>query len=127
MKKVLLTGAAGTIGTVLRNYLSKRFDLVLTDTKPPGDLTSEETFMEADITNKAEVRDLMHGVEAVIHLGGIPVEVDFESIEQANIKGTFHVMEAAAEAGVERLIFASSIHAVGFYPCLLYTSDAADE
>ncbi|WP_022793327.1 NAD-dependent epimerase/dehydratase family protein [Marinococcus halotolerans] len=125
MKKVLLTGAAGTIGTVLRSYLSKRFDIVLTDAKAPEDLTSEETFMEADITNKAEVRELMHGVDAVIHLGGIPVEVDFESIEQVNITGTFHVMEAAAEAGVERLIFASSIHAVGFYPADEWVDEAS--
>ncbi|GEK58432.1 hypothetical protein CHL76_07520 [Marinococcus halophilus] len=125
MQTVLLTGAAGTIGTVLRSYLSKRFKLVLTDTKAPEGLTNEETFMEADITSKAEVRELMHGVDAVIHLGGIPVETDFESIEQVNITGTFHMMEAAAEAGVERLIFASSIHAVGFYPADEWVDEAS--
>lgn len=55
-------------------------------------------------------------VDAVIHLGGIPDETNFQSILQANISGTYHVFEAAKNQGVKRIIFASSIHSVGFYP-----------
>ena len=59
---------------------------------------------------------LMHGVDAVVHLGGIAVEEAWEKIMPANVAGAYNVFEAARRHGVERIIVASSNHAVGFFP-----------
>jgi uronate dehydrogenase len=56
------------------------------------------------------------GIEGIIHLGGFSVEGPWEAILEANIIGTYNLFEAARRKGVERVVFASSNHAVGFYP-----------
>ena len=117
MKRVLLTGAAGGIGTWLRKLLPPIYpDLVLTDIKPPRDLASSETFIQADIAKPAEIERAFDGVEGVIHLGGQSGEAPWEKILEANIVGCYNVFEAARKAGAKRIVFATSNHAVGFYP-----------
>jgi uronate dehydrogenase len=117
VNRLLITGAAGTIGTALREALRGRFPVIrLTDHRNMGEAQEGEEIMPADLTNFDEVRTAMEGVDAVIHLGGIADEDTYERIRDVNFDGTYHVLEAARQAGVERIAFASSIHAVGFYP-----------
>ncbi len=117
MKRVLVTGAAGGIGGHLRRLLPAIYpDIVWSDMKEPANLAAQEKFIKADIRNPDEVAKLMAGVEGIVHLGGISGEASWEAILGANISGCYNVFEAARVAGVKRIIFASSNHAVGFYP-----------
>lgn len=116
MKQVLITGAAGRIGTVLRTRLRDEFRLRLTDINPIQDLQPDEEFIHLDLADTEGMEAAMQGIDTVVHLGGIPDESEFSRILQANIAGTYNVFEAARKADVQRVIFASSIHAVGFYP-----------
>lgn len=115
--RLLLTGAAGQVGSALREGLRGHFPILrLTDNRDLGEAREGEEIVSADLTKFDEVRAAMEGVDAVIHLGGIPDEHTYERIRDVNMDGTYHVLEAAREAGVRRVAFASSIHAVGFYP-----------
>lgn len=117
MNRLLLTGAAGQIGTALREGLRGRFPVLrLTDNRDLGEAQAGEEIVPADLTNFDGVHAAMEGVDAVIHLGGIADEHTYERIRDVNFDGTYHVLEAARQAGVKRIAFASSIHAVGFYP-----------
>ena len=114
--RVLLTGAAGAVGSALRTGLAQDFDLILTDLRTPDDLREDETFRQADLQDPEQVRRAMQGAQAVVHLGGIPDEHTYGQIRAVNIDGTAHLLQAAHELGVRRVAFASSIHAVGYYP-----------
>jgi uronate dehydrogenase len=117
MRKVLLTGASGGIGTRLRKLLRPLYpELILSDLKTPADLLPGETFVPADLADFSAVRRAVEGVEGIVHLGGHSVEGPWDTILNANIIGTYHLFEAAHQAGVKRVVFASSNHAVGFYP-----------
>ena len=114
--RVLLTGAAGGVGTVLRHGLAGRYPVLrLSDVAPLGEARAGEEIVYADIRKVDEVDRMMEGVDAVVHLGGIPVEDSWENILQTNIAGTYNVFEAARRHGVRRFVFASSNHAIGFY------------
>jgi uronate dehydrogenase len=114
--RVLLTGAAGGVGTVLRDGLAGRYPVLrVSDIAPLGEARIGEEIVYADIREPDEVDRMMEGVDAVVHLGGIPVEDSWENILQTNIAGAYNVFEAARRHGVKRLIFASSNHAIGFY------------
>jgi uronate dehydrogenase len=116
-RRIVFTGAAGGIGTMTRPLLAARYPgLVLSDRVRPKDLQPNETFVAADITKPDEVAALLEGADSVLHFGGFSVEGPWDTILQANIMGCYNVFEAARQAGVKRLIFASSNHAVGFYP-----------
>jgi uronate dehydrogenase len=117
MRKVLLTGASGGIGTRLRKLLRPLYpELILSDLKTPADLLPGETFVLADLADFSAVRRAVEGIEGIVHLGGHSVEGPWDTILNANIIGTYHLFEAAHQAGVTRVVFASSNHAVGFYP-----------
>lgn len=117
MKRVLVTGAAGGIGTHLRRLLPAIYsDLVLSDIKSPANLKQTEKFIQADVSNAAEIEAACAGVDGIVHLGGISGEAPWEKIHNANIVGCYNLFEAARKSGVKRIIFASSNHAVGFYP-----------
>lgn len=117
MKKVLLTGASGDIGTRLRKLLKPIYpELILSDLRTPSDLGADETFFPADLAKFDEVLAAVNGVEGIIHLGGFSVEGSWETILNANIIGGYNLYEAARQAGVKRIVFASSNHAVGFFP-----------
>jgi uronate dehydrogenase len=117
MRKILMTGASGGIGTRLRTLLKPIYpDLVLSDLKAPEDLRADERFIAADLSNFGEVEAAVTGVDGIVHLGGYSVEGPWETILQSNIIGTYNLFEAARRQGVKRVIFASSNHAVGFYP-----------
>ncbi len=116
-RRIVFTGASGGIGTMTRPLLAKLYPgLVLSDRVKPKDLQPGETFVAADLTKPEEVVAAVKGAHSIIHLGGHSVEGTWDQILQANIIGCYNVFEAAREAGVKRVIFASSNHAVGFYP-----------
>ncbi len=116
MQKILITGAAGGIGRRLRRLLRGRFAAIrLSDIVRPADLAPDEEFMPADVADLAAVEKLMAGIDGIVHLGGMAVENDWETILSSNIVGARNVFEAARRHGVKRIVFASSNHAVGFY------------
>ncbi|RVU22051.1 NAD(P)-dependent oxidoreductase [Streptomyces antnestii] len=113
-RTVLLTGAAGGVGTLMRGLLpAYGYDLRLLDVRP---IEGEPDAITADLADRAALREAVRGVDAVIHLAGIALESTFDKILRANIEGLHHLYEAAREEGVRRIVFASSNHAVGFTP-----------
>jgi uronate dehydrogenase len=117
MKSVLITGAAGIIGSRLRKLLDGVYpDMRWSDIKKPADLASHQTFVEADLADLGQVEKITAGVEGIIHLGGESLEQPWDRILRANIVGCYNVFEAARRNKVQRVVFASSNHAVGFYP-----------
>ncbi|UQX87799.1 NAD(P)-dependent oxidoreductase [Jatrophihabitans telluris] len=107
---VLLTGSSGRIGRMLTARLPPRGIALRTfDRVPPADVV-------ADVTDLAALTQAMAGVDAVVHLAGQPTEAPWPVIRAANIDGTVTLFEAARAAGVRRVVYASSNHAVGFTP-----------
>jgi len=115
MKKILITGAAGDVGSHLRRELAGRYALRLSDIRPVADLSAEEEFIRGDCASLRDMLRVTRDVDAVVHLGGFSVEGHWDTILRANIAGAYNVFEAAHRNGVRRLVFASSNHAVGFY------------
>ncbi|MFJ2189144.1 NAD-dependent epimerase/dehydratase family protein [Kitasatospora sp. NPDC087861] len=122
---ILVTGAAGGVGTLIRPRLARPgrtlrlLDLVALE---PGE---GEEFVQASVTDPVAMRAACEGVDAVIHLGGLSLEAPWERILDVNINGTHTVFEAARRAGVPRVVFASSNHAVGFRTPAEYPLTAA--
>ena len=117
LQRLLLTGAAGGLGQVLRERLAP-FARVLrvSDIAALGAARgAHEEVVPCDLADKQAVHALLDGVDAIVHLGGVSVERPFEEVLEANIKGIFHVYEAARRHGVRRVVFASSNHVIGFY------------
>lgn len=117
MKKLVLTGAAGRLGGYLRGPLSKICDqLVSTDiAKSVSDLSPNETYISADLADLDAMVDLLRGADMVIHFGAIGDEAPWNAILQSNIIGAYNIWEAAHRNGVRRVVYASSIHAVGMH------------
>ena len=114
-RRVLLTGAAGNIGSCLRAGLGDELDeLRLTDVREPD--PPSDSFIAADLADGEAVMRAVEGVEAVVHLGAVRSEAPFDRLLGPNVVGTFNVLDAARRAGVRRVVFASSNHATGFYP-----------
>ncbi|WP_397459353.1 NAD-dependent epimerase/dehydratase family protein [Pseudomonas asplenii] len=115
--RLLLTGAAGGLGKVLRESLRPYARVLrlsdITEMAPAVD--DREEIQLCDLSDKQAVHQLVEGVDAILHFGGVSVERSFEEILGANICGVFHVYEAARRHGVKRVIFASSNHVIGFY------------
>ena len=115
-RRLLLTGAAGGLGRVLRPRLAACCDVLrVSDIAALGPASATEEVRPARLEDKAAVRALLDGVDAVVHLGGISTEHAFEAIVQANIVGAYNLYEGARLHGVRRVVFASSNHVTGFY------------
>ncbi|MFI1967099.1 NAD-dependent epimerase/dehydratase family protein [Streptomyces pathocidini] len=113
-RTVLLTGAAGGLGTLMRERLpGYGYELRLLDLLP---IEGEPDAITADLADTDALRAAVRGVDAIIHFAGISLESTFEKILRANIQGTYNLYEAARAEGVRRIVFASSNHAVGFTP-----------
>jgi len=112
---VLLTGASGRVGQAILGGNEDDYDWRLFDREPPEAAADHEVVV-GDITDEDVVRDAMQGVGAVIHLAGDPrPDAPWDSVLANNIDGAQTVYEAAVDAGVDKLAFASSNHAVGHY------------
>lgn len=130
-KAVLVTGAAGNLGQVVAGQLTRLLQngqigqLRLADMRP---VTTDDRRVEAiqtPISEREVIFDLVAGMDAVIHLSGIPQESDWQSLIPANLAATAHLWDAADTHGVDRVLFASSNHAVGMYPVTQRIDDKA--
>ncbi len=116
-ERILITGAAGRIGTVLRHGLGRPgrvlrlLDIAPVDPVGPGEHV--ET-VQASFSDPDAIDDACRDVDAVVHLGGRPREAAWDTIREINIDGTQRVLEACRSRGVRRVVLASSIHAAGF-------------
>src|SRR6185503_18056732 len=115
MKTILITGAAGDVGTHLRRELAGKYVLRVSDLRSLKKINKEEKFVRADISSFADALRITKGVDAVVHLGGYSVEGPWDGILSANIIGCYNVFEAARRNGVKRILFPTSNHATGFY------------
>jgi uronate dehydrogenase len=114
---VLLTGAAGRIGTWLRGGLPERgWAIRSLDIVPVTDVRPGEEHLVADVTDLAAMEDAVRDASAVVHMGGISSESTWPAISHSNIEGTYCVLEAARRSGVPRVVLASSNHATGYTP-----------
>ncbi|MCI0441237.1 MAG: NAD(P)-dependent oxidoreductase [Chloroflexi bacterium] len=112
-KRVLVTGMAGQIGGIIRRFLGDKYELSGVDVRPAEGAKS----LVADLADFDAVRPAFEGMDTVVHLGGDPSpRGSWESMLKNNIIGTRNVLEASVEAGVKRVIFASTNHVIGFYP-----------
>jgi uronate dehydrogenase len=114
--RLLLTGATGGLGRALRPRLVELTrNLRLSDIIQAPEPAPGTEWMRCDLADGAAVHELLRDVDAVVHLGAVSIEGPFEPILQANIRGMFHLYEAARRHGVKRIVFASSNHVIGFY------------
>ncbi|MBI3346167.1 MAG: NAD(P)-dependent oxidoreductase [Burkholderiales bacterium] len=115
-KRLLLTGAAGALGRMLQPRMKRYCELLrvsdLTAMAPAGD---GEEVVVAPLEDEAAMYDLLDGVDAVLHFGGVSIEKPFSTVLPANIVGAYNLYEAARRRGTKRIIFASSNHVTGFY------------
>ncbi|WP_033294344.1 NAD-dependent epimerase/dehydratase family protein [Amycolatopsis jejuensis] len=116
-QRVLITGAAGVVGTLMRPRLRRPdrvlrlLDLAEQPAAEPGEAVELVT---GSVTDPAAMATACAGADALIHLGGHSRENSWEATLDVNINGTHTVLEAAREAGIRRVVLASSNHAVGF-------------
>ncbi|MEO6436827.1 MAG: NAD(P)-dependent oxidoreductase [Tepidisphaeraceae bacterium] len=119
-RKVLVTGAAGNIGSYFARHSSKRYDLRLMVRDADADAEKIKALGEvvvADLSDLERLKEVCRDIDTVLHLAGDPnPSATWESLLEANIAGTYHVFVAAKWAGARRVIYASSIHAVSGYP-----------
>jgi nucleoside-diphosphate-sugar epimerase len=127
--EVLLTGGSGKVGTAITDHLggSDQYEFVALDPEPHPDC---ETYTES-VTDYEAIRPAFDGVDAVVHLAVYPpgiVDENWEMIDRVNVQGTYNVLEACRDAGVETVVFASTNHVVGGYelefePDIYYHTD----
>ncbi len=116
IQRILLTGAAGNLGRVLRAQLRGRFALVrVSDIGEMAPVEAGEEVVRCDLSDAEATQRLCTGIDAILHFGAQSTEAPWPAILAANIAGSINLWEAARLAGVERVLFASSNHVVGLY------------
>lgn len=116
ISRVLVTGAAGMVGTALRKAWPRSAEhITFTDIRAAAPVRPNEDFVIADLADPSAVARLVEGIDAIVHMGGISKERSWDELRSANIEGTYLLYEAARKAGVKRIITASSLHATGYY------------
>ncbi len=113
--RLLITGAAGNLGRVLREGLAPlATTLRLSDREGLGEAAAHEELMPCELGDFDAVMKVVEGCDGVVHFGAAPVERPWEEILDSSIKGGYNVYEAARRHGIKRIVYASSIHAVGY-------------
>ena len=119
-RKVLVTGGGGRIGSYFATHSHQKYDLVLMEREldeNAKELVQYGQLVEGDITDLERMKELLAGVDTVLHLAADPApNATWESVRDLNITGTYNVFVAAKACGCRRVIYASSIHAVSGYP-----------
>ena len=113
--RLVITGAAGGIGTRLRGRLDHLADAIVLSDLADVEATGNAVSRPCDLTDLAAVEDLLEGGGDVLHFGGQSIEADFATIRDANLIGTYNLYEAARKTGVRRVLFASSNHTIGYH------------
>ncbi|UFN48278.1 NAD(P)-dependent oxidoreductase [Roseomonas sp. OT10] len=115
--RLLITGGAGRVATLIRPHLrTAGMRLRLLDRQPVEDLEADEEAVSADLSDPEALRAAMAGCGAVLHLAGCTTDAPWPEQIADSVAGCANLFEAARAAGVERVVYASSNHAVGFYP-----------
>ncbi len=113
--RLLVTGAAGALGSVLREGLAPlAATLRLTDRADLGAAKPNEELMPAELSDFDAMMGVVEGCDAVVHFGAAPMEKPWGEILNSSIIGGYNVYEAARRHGIRRIVYASSIHAVGY-------------
>ena len=116
VSRLLVTGAAGGVATLIRPYLRERYDtIILSDCVPIADLAAHEVFIAADLRDRGALDTAVAGVDAILHLGAASLEAPFADLVGPNVVGVVNVLEAARAAGVGRVVLASTMHVLGMY------------
>ena len=115
-KPVLLTGASGALGRHLAKSLGALgWTVRLTDIVPfPDAMPPGATFKQADLNDGVDILKLAEGCGMILHFGGVSTEHPFEDVIGPNIRGLYHIYEAARREKA-RVLFASSNHSIGFH------------
>jgi uronate dehydrogenase len=116
-RRLLITGAAGSLGSHLRHGLTHLADRVrLVDVRDMGPAAAHEELVVCDLSDKAAALEVTRDCDAILHFAGHPYEQSFEEILADSLPAAYHVYEGARRHGAKRVVYASSIHAVGFQP-----------
>ena len=118
IEKIVLTGAGGRLGSYLREPISKLCrNLVTTDIKENiGSLYENEKFIQADLSNFDEINPIIENATMVCHFGAVVDELPFDKLLGPNYVGSYNIWESSRRHKVKRVIYSSSMHAVGMYP-----------
>ena len=115
-RRVLITGAAGRIGSSLAERLNAHYDLRLHYNRTVPASPPATDIVIADVAQFDQIRPAMDGIDAVVHMAADPsTRATWESVRDTNIIGAYNVYEAARQAGVRRVVFASTNHVMGMY------------
>ena len=115
-RKILITGAAGRIGKVIKAGLKDRYEIRILYNRTVLPPEPGEEVVRGNVSDLDKMVEAVEGVDAVVHLAGNPsTKATFEETVEANIRGTYSIYEAAHRAGVKRVILASTNHVTGFY------------
>lgn len=115
-KPILVTGASGALGRQIAKGLGALgWTLRLTDINPfPDPLPANASFTAADLNDGVAILRLAEGCGIILHFGGTSVDRPFEEVLGPNIRGLYHIYEAARRERA-RVVFASSNHSIGFH------------
>ena len=111
--RVLVTGAAGSVGQCIVHGLRANHYVRAHDRFPTPNV---QDYLVSDLNDFTAVERAVEGMDAIIHLGGLPGGDDWDDLLQSNFIGTYHVFEAARKQGVKRIAYASRAGVLGAYP-----------
>ena len=117
LKKLVLTGAAGRLGGYLRGTLAGMCDELVSTDIADGieNLAVNESYVKADLGVLDEMMPIIDGADMVVHFGAIGDEASWPEVLHSNLIGSYNIWEACRIKGVRRVVYASSIHAVGYH------------
>lgn len=126
MDEILITGAAGRVGTAIRPFLRERYGLRLFDRAPVRDPEPGEHVVQGDLARSSDVRPAVEGVAGVVHLACVHgLGIGFDDTVDANYRGTVVLLDETRRAGVDRFVYASSHHVLGMHPREGFGGDGA--
>jgi uronate dehydrogenase len=115
-ERILITGAAGRLGSELRKGLVPLASKIrLAGRKPFDDLAPHEEEVVFDLADMNATIAATKDCDAIVHFGGAPQESPWQTILDSSIRGSYHIYEGARKHGVKRVIYASSVHAIGYH------------